>query len=507
MIPIGSFTASFNSAGRELNVALVTDRGRYAPGETVTVDVRTTNQAASRFPPPSCCEPWTRSCSRSGRPTTPICWGACTLQVGAGVLWTHASHPLPLGNRSGEGGDTTGGGGDGRSEFVDSLLFRQVPTDAQGRARISFKLSDDLTSWHLSAAAMTSVPEAGSASILVPVGLPFFVEATIAPEYLVADQPVIRLQTYGSGLRNGDPVTFTITSKTLGLPKTTVRGTAFEEIDFPLPKLSVGEHTITIAASRDGGGAAGLSDTLTRRFTVVQSRLVETMTAFSVLTGGPAPAGGAGFTTYVFSDAGRGRYVPLLEELAGSGGPRVDQALAAAMARDLLIAEFAVDPASLPPATFDPDPYQAGGVALLPYASEDLRLTVLAALLAPDRFRRDGLGEALLTAVRSTASTREQRVLRHRRARGPGRTGPGRSPGLRGRSGAHDPRATLRRPGSRRARRQHDGAGHRARPPHGLRAAPRTVDSAAGRRVTGRHGRSDVAPRARCRRDRGSDRE
>jgi hypothetical protein len=37
---------------------------------------------------------------------------------------------------------------------------------------------------------MTSVPEAGSASILVPVGLPFFVEATIAPEYLVSDEPV-----------------------------------------------------------------------------------------------------------------------------------------------------------------------------------------------------------------------------------------------------------------------------------------------------------------------------
>jgi hypothetical protein len=99
------------------------------------------------------------------------------------------SHPLPV--DASQGGDTTGGGGGGRQLFVDSRLFRQVTTDADGRAQVSFRLSDDLTSWHVSAAAMTSVPEAGSASILVPVGLPFFVEATIAPEYLVMDQPIL----------------------------------------------------------------------------------------------------------------------------------------------------------------------------------------------------------------------------------------------------------------------------------------------------------------------------
>jgi hypothetical protein len=408
MVPIGSFSASFDTAERELTVALATDRERYAPGETVTLDVRTTNHAGRPVSASVVLRAVDEKLFAIGAAydENPL-WGLYG-SVGTWMLWTHASHPLPLPD---EGRDTSGGGDDGRAVFVDSLLFTQVTTNAQGRARVSFKLSDDLTSWHVSADAMTAVPEAGSGFILVPVGLPFFVEATLAPEYLVTDQPIIRVRAYGSGLSQGDPVAFTVTSASLGLAKTTIRGTAFEDVAVPLPKLSIGDHAITIAASK-GSGAATLSDRLTRRFTVVESRLVETRTTFTVLTPGVVPEGGPGFTTYVFSDAGRGRYVSILQALAGSGGPRVDQALAAAMARDLLVDEFDVDPDTLPSATFDPGRYQSGGIALLPYSSTDLGLSVRAALLAGDRFNRGELaGFLYASAVYDTASTREQRVL------------------------------------------------------------------------------------------------
>src|SRR3990172_1484210 len=410
MVPIGSFIASFDATERELTVALATDRQRYAPGETVTLDVRTTDPPPRPVPASVVLRAVDEKlfAIRAAYDENPL-WGLYGW-VGTWMLWTHASHPLPLGG-TGEGGDTAGGGdGEGRAVFVDSLLFRQVTTDAQGRARVSFKLSDDLTSWHVSAAAMTSVPEAGSGFILVPVGLPFFVEATLAPEYLVTDEPILRLRAYGSGLSEGDPVAFTLTSASLGLPKTTIRGTAFEDVALPLPRLSVGEHAITIAGST--GGAAAVSDRLTRRFMVVESRLGETRATFTVLTAGAVPDGGPGFTTYTFSDAGRGRYVQVLQGLVWSGGPRVDQALAAALARDLLVEAFAVDPDTLPATTFDPGSYQSSGIALLPYSSSDLGLSARVALLAGDRFNRGELaGSLYYRAVDDTASTREQRVL------------------------------------------------------------------------------------------------
>ncbi len=410
MIPMGTFNAPFDTAERELTVALTTDRARYAPGQTVTVDVRTTDRAGRAVSASVVVRAVDEKLFAIGAAYDVDPLGGLYGWVGTWMLWTHASHPLPL-SRDFGGGDTMGGGdGDGRAIFVDSLLFRQVTTDAQGRARVSFKLSDDLTSWHVSAAAMTSVPEAGSGFILVPVGLPFFVEATLAPEYLVTDQPILRLRAFGSGLNEGDPVAFTLTSGSLALPKTTVRGLAFEDVAVPLPKLSVGDHAITIAASRVGGAAA-LSDRLTRRFTVVESRLVETRTTYTLLTEGAVPEGGPGFTTYVFSDAGRGRYLPVLQALLGSGGPRVDQALAAAITRDLLVEAFDVDPDDLSPATFDPGRYQSGGIALLPYSSEDLGLSVRVALLAGDRFDRGALADWLYSATSDSASTREQRVL------------------------------------------------------------------------------------------------
>jgi hypothetical protein len=409
MVPIGSFNAAFDTAERELTVALATDRERYAPGETVTLDVRTTDRDARPVSASVVLRAVDEKLFAIGAAydENPL-WGLYGW-VGTWMLWTHASHPLPP--TGSEGGDTSGGDGEGRAVFVDSLLFRQVTTNAQGRARVSFKLSDDLTSWHVSADAITAVPEAGSGFILVPVGLPFFVEATLAPEYLVTDQPIIRVRAYGSGLNEGDPVAFTVTSASLGLLKTTFRGTAFEDVAVPLPKLSIGEHAVTIAAS-SGSGAAALSDRLTRRFKVIESRLVETRTTYEVLTAGSRPEGGPGFTTYVFSDAGRGRYLSVLQTLAWSGGPRVDQALAAAIARDVLVDAFAVDPDTLPPATFDPGTYQSSGIALLPYSSTDLGLTARVALLAGDRFNRAELvGFLYSSALYDTASTREQRVL------------------------------------------------------------------------------------------------
>ena len=397
-----------------MTVEITSDRKRYAPGETVTLDVQTTDIVGS----PISAAVVLRAVDEKlfaigGASDQDPLLDLYAESVESGLLWTHGSHPLPFvrpGNEGGQGGDTMGGG-DERSEFADVVLFRKVTTNAAGHAQVSFKLSDDLTSWHISASATTNVPQAGAGSILIPVGLPFFVEATLAPEYLVGERPTLRIRAYGSDLRPGDHVTYTVTSKSLGMAATTVRGLAFDDVEVPLPVLSAGEHAVTISGSVERDGTT-LSDRLTRRFAVVDSRFTTTRTTYAALTSGLRPEGGVGWTTYVFSDAGRGRYLRLLEELSWSGGQRVDQAVAATVARELLVDEFGVDPDWLPKGTFEPSRYQGdGGIALLPYSAPDLGLTARIALLAGDRFDQGWLAGSLRQVREDPASTRERRIL------------------------------------------------------------------------------------------------
>ena len=173
------------------------------------------------------------------------------------------------------------------------------------------RLSDDLTSWHVTASAVTGSLQAGVGELLVPVGLPFFVEATIADSYLVSDQPAIQLRAFGSGLAAGDAVEFTVSSSTLGIAPTKVDGSAFQPVWFSLPKLALGRQTLDIAATTARTDAAGkpLADRLLGRFEVVESRLTQVRTTYATLGASlAAPSETAGLTTYTFTDAGRGRY-------------------------------------------------------------------------------------------------------------------------------------------------------------------------------------------------------
>jgi hypothetical protein len=397
---------------RRLGVRITADQERYEPGDTVTLDVWTSRSAGDPIPAAVVLRAVDEKLFAVGGATDqdPL-RDLYDDYVESGLVWTHGSHPLPFARTNDGYGDTTGGGGDERRTFADVVLFRKVTTNANGHARVRFKLSDDLTSWHISATAATAVPEAGAGSILIPVGLPFFVDATLAPEYLAGERPTLRVRAYGSDLVPGDRVTYTITSSSLGMTPTTIRGAAFKDVAVALPVLSAGNHVVTIAGSVQRG-AAKLSDRLSRQLVVIDSRLTTTQTSYAPLTSTLRPDGGSGWTTYVFSDAGRGRYLNLLQSLSWSDGVRLDQALSTAIARDLLVRRFGVDREGFPASTFEPGLYQrSDGVALLPYSSADLGQTARVALLAGDRFDRPGLAYVLHSIRDDPTSTRERRNL------------------------------------------------------------------------------------------------
>ncbi len=409
-IEAGGYEAWFRSDDRAVDVALSATRPRYAPGDEVTLEVRTRDTAGKPVASTVILQAVDEKLFQIGAAADADPLRELYASLSNGIRVRYASH-LAHARRDGEGGDTTGGGGDDRKDFRDSLLFQAIDTGPDGRASTTFRVSDDLTSWRVSAAAVTADLGAGHTSIQVPVGLPFFVDASIAPEYLVGDRPSIQVRAYGSALAPGSDVRISVESPSLGLAPIAVTAKAFENITVALPRLTIGAHRLTITA-RTGSGASVMNDRLTRSFAVIESRLQRTMTAHVDLPiAGPLP-GGDGLTTVLISDAGTGRYLPGLLDVAGGDGARLERALAAAVAASLVNERFGADDSVAPTPDFDGDRYQTpdGGIAPVPYASGDLELSALVAIVVPEWFHAGRLRGYLDAVLASPKETRERRM-------------------------------------------------------------------------------------------------
>ena len=412
-LAVSSWRAQLRPADRTLTVQVTPDKARYRPGDTANVTIRTLGPdgrpvAASVFVQAVDEKLYAMGTASQVDPV-PVLYAA----VNDGIIAWAASHRTPGDDdgKGGGGGDTTGGGGDDRGDFRDWLVGTLVATGSDGTTTVPVPLSDDLTSWHVSAAAVDAALEAGSGSGSLAVGLPFFVEATIAPEYLVADLPIIRVRGFGSGLATGETVTFTVSSDTLPMSGVTVTADAFTVAEVPLPALKEGTHQIRIAATV-GSGSTLRSDTLTRTFDVVTTRATRLETTWAALAGPVNVKAGSDLTRVTLVDAGRGRVVPILEDLAWTDGGRADRVVAAGLANRVLVEQFGLEaPAETSETALEP--FRAGGtLAILPYGSANLDVTALAAMTGDLRLDAGGTAE-WLREVMTTGSqhARDQRLL------------------------------------------------------------------------------------------------
>jgi alpha-2-macroglobulin len=397
--------AVVDPGSKRLKIKLTPDQAHYRPGQPVSISVTTTNPSGKPVAADVVIQGvdeklFTQGLASDADPVPELMSGQS-----AGFLQAYTTHDVPYID---EGGCGSAGGG--REDFRDVVTFQRITTGPDGRGTIHFKLSDDLTSWHVTANAFSRALDAGIASVQIPVGLPFFVDAVLAPEYLVGEAPVLRVRAFGDALAAGTPVTFVVEAPTLGLNPTTVHGLAFQPIRVPLPKLVAGDHRIRVTGKASRSGKA-YDDALIRTIHVTSSRLAGIETSYDVLDDGYSPKGGDGLTTYTITDAGRGRLVSLLQNLAWTSSARFDRLAAADAARRLLIAEFGFAPADLPGTGFDASPYQQAGVALLPYSSTDLFLSARAALAVPNLLNTGSLAESLRSWADEGQATPERRIV------------------------------------------------------------------------------------------------
>jgi hypothetical protein len=399
--------ASVDPANKRITIRLAPDKARYQPGEHANVAITTTGPDGRPVAADVVVQGVDEKLFTLGLAADQDPAAELMQRTSAGFLQSYVSHRLPIFTGDGCGG--AGGGGE-RAEFRDSITFQRVTTGTDGHGSIAFDMSDDLTSWHLTATAVDAKLDSGFSAVQLPVGLPFFIDAVLAPEYLTGETPILRVGAFGRALSARDSVQYTIEAPTLGLKPTTVRGRAFVPARLALPTLVAGDHRIRIAAEASLGGRT-YKDTLIRTIHVSATRLTGLVTSYDVLDAGFMPKGGPGLTTYAISDAGRGRLIELLESLVWDSSARFDKLAAADVARRLLIDRFGFSADSLPPVEFDASRYEQSGITLLSYSSTDLFLSARAALAVPELINRSELGGAFQEWANDAKATRERTLV------------------------------------------------------------------------------------------------
>lgn len=266
-----------------------------------------------------------------------------------------------------------------RSEFKDTAGFATVKLDSKGEGTLRLKLPDNITSFSLSAAAVSQDLKAGSKVQSTVVSMPFFINASLSQVYLTGDKPYIGMTAYGEDLWDEDVVSYKLTIKNKSDYEATASAKAFERVNLALPALTEGTYTLQMSAQTK----SGLIDVLEQTITVLSSHRTMEATTLTKLAAGTVITGGkSGLTTLLFTDTERSRLINELSSLAWSSGKRLDQRLVANAARtylDKLLADkgFAYDTEDI---TLTDYRNEDGGYGILPYAGSDLKLT---ALLAP----------------------------------------------------------------------------------------------------------------------------
>lgn len=260
------------------------------------------------------------------------------------------------------------GGGESRSEFKDTALYKTVKTGPDGKTEITFKVPDNITSWRLTTQAISKDWFSGKTIDFIPVSLPFFVESALNQTYLAGDNLTLRARVFGTA-NITEPIQYKIESDTLLFGK--VEKSDSKTAEFDLGKLSVGKHKIKISAA-----ANGLTDSITKEIQVLDSYFVKHSAKYYNLSSGLTDIAGQsnGYTKLLFSSQERGKLYSPLISLSWNNGVRIDQVGTAYIADILLNKYFGGEQNNN---SIDLRSYQtqSGGIALLPYSDNDLALS------------------------------------------------------------------------------------------------------------------------------------
>lgn len=164
---------NFDEESRKVDVEITTDKEQYKPGETVQINIKTTNKG----------NPIKTSVNISVAneavfeiedDSTDLIHSIYSTKDYA--AYTYSSY-LDLLKSPIQGG-AGGGGGSVRAKFADTAHFELITTDKNGNAKVSFKLPDNTTTYRITAHATNEDLYLGVNTKKITSKLDFFVQST-----------------------------------------------------------------------------------------------------------------------------------------------------------------------------------------------------------------------------------------------------------------------------------------------------------------------------------------
>jgi|GEM_PF-619603 len=292
-------------------------------------------------------------------------------------------------------------GGGPREFFTDAALFSVLKTNGAGEGEVVFKLPDNITSWRVTAQALSEELFGGVNTVKIPVSLPVFADINLGSDYLLADKPIVKARAYGTALQKNDQVKFIFSA--VNWPQTEQLSSAFSPVYFVLPELKLGKTDLLFSLQSGKG-----NDAIKLPINVVKSHLQVATAEQAVLTPGyKINLSGQDPVTVVLSDKGQNQLYGPLENLSWSWSDRVDELLAKSEARKLLKQYYNEEVVNFQVPALN---YQInnGGITLLPYSGDDLELSARVAQLGVQGFDRESLSQYLFGKLESPTANREE---------------------------------------------------------------------------------------------------
>jgi len=403
------YTASVDTEDRALKVELSSDQQSYAPGGQVNIRATVTDKNGQPVSGARVALSVTDEAllSLSNLDTTENPLDLIYHWVPDGVLATKMTNAAVA---DFFGGGAEMGGGERalavRGNFKDQAAYVIVQSGSDGTATTNFTVPDNITSWRVMSSAVSADRRAGTATLRLPVTKPLFVDAVIPSDVMVGDKPVLKLRAFGSALPNQGNVTYSVSMPTLGIDNQEVQGDAQKAVYVALDKLVPGTHKVTIRVT-----AYNQTDAIERTVRVVPTHAThDERVAVELAPGSTLPDVGSSREVEVtIASKARTALRSRIESLAQPWSARLESQVAGSMMRKLAKDSFNSTFDSTEP-SFARYQRENGGLAMLPYASEDAGLSAKVAAAAPDLFDRSELANYFWTVTDDPKTSREASI-------------------------------------------------------------------------------------------------
>lgn len=422
---IEEYVVDYDYTDKGLTVTAKTDKESYRPGETATVTLRLTDAAGKPVSGSVCVgvvdeavfDVEEQRADLLDQLYSAVYYPRLRRSLSYAEYDTGADEkaiPNTAGGAAPMSANAETGGAGGvllREDFADTALFATTQADTNGNASVSIKLPDNVTSWRITALAVTNDLKAGDTTELAAATLPFYLTPLYSDTYLEGDDIVIAAGAVGTDARTGDAVSYTVTVADASgkeLDKQTANGTIGARVPFSFGKLEAGAYTLTVE-----GVCGEHSDAVRYPFSVAKQALTTPVYENMPLKEAANIESVRYPVKLMVYDQRMQPYMEGLQLLSMQAGERTE--IVAAAYRAQLAYNALLDEADREPVRRDSrlDDLQNddGGVRLLPVSESDAAVTAKMLVAAPELINKGAARDYLKAVLQDPAATPDDRVM------------------------------------------------------------------------------------------------